>query len=132
MSGTSFTLPTAIGVAKNVSNQSATVTTTDATVTSVQVLTVPANTGGQIMAKVVGNRANGDQSAYTVVAGFVNVAGVAAVVAVTPLLTAETTATTDCTIDATGATIRVRVTGVAAQTYNWSCLTTCQVTPAFA
>lgn len=132
MSATSFTLPTVTDASRIVSNLSQNVTTTDATVTSVQVLTVPANVAGLVTAKVTGIRANGDQSSYIVVAGYKNLAGTASVSGVTQVLVAETTGTTDCTIDATGATIRVRVTGVAAQSYRWSCLTTCQVTPAFA
>lgn len=102
------------------------VATTDATVTTLHVFTVPASTTYTVEAHVEARRTGGvsgtaeDGAAYGIVATFKNVAGVATQIGVTTVLyTHESQAGWDATFDVTGATARVRVTGAVSNNVTW-------------
>ncbi len=106
---------------------SATVSTTDATVTTLFTFTIPASTTFAIHANVVARRTGGasgtaeDGAYYERVAAIKNVAGTATLIgSVSTLVTIEDVGAYDCSIDVTGATARVRVTGVATTNIDWS------------
>lgn len=105
----------------------ATVSTTDATVTSLFVLTVPSGVSVTIKAKVTARRTGGssgsagDSAGYERIATVADISGTATLIgSVSPPHTAESQAGWDCTIDVTGATARVRVTGAASNNVNWA------------
>lgn len=94
-------------------------TTTDATVTTIQTLTMRDNTTVQVSARVSAFNATTSAS-YWRVATFRSVAGtVTQVGATTAVSTGEDNAAMDCTIDTTANTIRIRATGIAATTILW-------------
>lgn len=109
------------------------VTTTDATVTTLLAFTIPATTTVLLEARVVARRTGGasgtaeDAAAYIIKAAVKNVAGTATLV--TAGATASPTVDFDnndqaawtATIDVTGATARVRVTGAASNNVTWHC-----------
>lgn len=102
------------------------ITTTDATVTTLATITIPATTTMQIEATVVARRTGGtggtaeDGAGYRINATVKNVAGTATIIgAVGALYTAEDQAGWDATIDVTGATARIRVTGATNNNVSW-------------
>lgn len=102
------------------------VATTDATVTTLHTYTIPASTTVVLEAHVVARRTGGvagtgeDGAGYGIVATFKNVAGTATQIgATTVLYSHESVAGYDCVFDVTGATARVRVTGVASTNITW-------------
>jgi hypothetical protein len=119
------------GQGTNEGDVSGYVTTTDATVTTLETITIPTNTTVTLAAKVSARRTGGasgaanDGASYVVYATFKNTSGTAALIG-TPTQTAvqESQAGWDCTFDATGATARVRVTGAAANNISWQSQTT--------
>lgn len=102
------------------------VATTDATVTTLHAYTIPASTKVVLEAHVTASRTGGsggtaeDGAGYGIVATFKNVAGTATQIGTTtPLYSHESVAGYDCVFDVTGATARVRVTGVASTNITW-------------
>ena len=102
------------------------VATTDATVTTLHTITIPASTTVQINAFVTARRTGGtagtaeDGAGYIVIATVKNVAGTATIIgAVNNLVAQEDQVLWDATIDVTGATARVRVTGAALNNVVW-------------
>lgn len=100
--------------------------TTDATVTTLHTVTIPASTTMFIEAKVVARRTGGtagtaeDGAAYIRRAAVKDVAGTATIIgAVQDGFTAEDQAGWDCTIDVTGTTARIRVTGALDNNITW-------------
>ncbi len=100
--------------------------TTDATVTTLHTFTVPVTTTYMIEAKVQARRTGGASGTAEDGAGYIrralikNVAGTATIVGVVQDgFTAEDQAAWDCTIDVTGGTARVRVTGAAGNNITW-------------
>jgi hypothetical protein len=105
--------------------QQSTVATTDATVTTLDTFTIPTDTAVLIEYRVVGRRtggvggAAGDASTYVRTARIANIAGTLSIFNLQSDYTSESTASTNCTIDVSGTTVRARVTGVAANNYSW-------------
>lgn len=102
------------------------VTTTDATVTTLQSLTIASAYSYHIETRVTARRTGGtggtanDTASYVRIATVKDVSGTATLVgAVTATHTAEDQAGWDCTIDVTGATARVRITGAADNNIVW-------------
>lgn len=102
------------------------VATTDATVTTLQSLTIASAYSYHIEATVTARRTGGsggtanDTASYKRIATVKDVSGTATLVGtVTSVHTAEDQAGWDCTIDVTGATARVRVTGAANNNITW-------------
>lgn len=100
--------------------------TVDATVTTLHTVTIPATTTVQIIAFVTARRTGGtagaaeDGAGYMIQATVKNVAGVATLIgAVNQICVQEDQAAWDATIDVTGATARVRVTGAANNNVTW-------------
>lgn len=105
----------------------ATASTTDATVTTLFTLTIPADTSVTITAKVTARRTGGSSGAAGDSAGYVRMATVADISGAATLVgsvdtpyTKESQAGWDCTIDVTGATARVRITGAVNNNISWS------------
>jgi hypothetical protein len=110
-------------IEKFVQNRAA---TTDATVTTLHTFTIPASTTYAITIRVVARRTGGasgtaeDGAYYERAAAIKNAAGTATLIgAVAAIATMEDQAGWDCTIDVTGATARVRVTGAVANNITW-------------
>jgi hypothetical protein len=106
------------------------VATTDATVTTLQSITIPTTTTVQIHARVTARRTGGasgtaeDGAGYTIIATFKNVAGTATQIgATTAVSTHESQAAWDCAFDVTAATARIRVTGAAGNNVTWHTVT---------
>lgn len=103
-----------------------TVATTDATVTTLATYSPGTDTLRYIKARVKAKRtggasgAAGDVAGYEISATVQDIAGTAEVIAQTALATHEDQAGWNCVFDATGATIRIRVTGAAANNIDWS------------
>lgn len=100
------------------------VNTTDATVSTVATISTGSNRVYMVIAKVVAMTTDitTQQAAYTRTALFKNVAGTLSLVgAVTANTTIETDSAWDCTLDASGTDMRVRVTGAAATNVIWHC-----------
>jgi hypothetical protein len=102
------------------------VLTTDATVTTLDTITIPATTTLTIEARVSARRTGGasgaaeDGATYIRIAAVKNVAGTATLIGtVDAPVTKEDQAGWDCTIDVTGATARIRVTGAASNNVSW-------------
>lgn len=103
------------------------VATTNATVTTLHTVAIPANTTVQLTAYVVARRTGGasgtaeDGAGYVIYATLKNVAGVATIIgAVSAIYTAEDQAAWDATIDVDGGgNARVRVTGAAGNNVTW-------------
>jgi hypothetical protein len=105
-------------------------TTTDATVTTLQSITIPASTTVQIQARVTARRTGGasgtaeDGAGYTIFGTFKNVAGTATQIGATTVVNAhESQAAWDCVFDVTAATARIRVTGAADNNVTWHTVT---------
>jgi hypothetical protein len=100
------------------------VNTTDATVTTVGQLPTKSNKIYTVIAKVNGMTTDvtTGQASYLLHALFKNVAGTLTLVGSVDAVSAiETNAAWDCTLDASGTDIRVRVTGAAATNIVWHC-----------
>lgn len=102
------------------------VATTDATVTTLHTYTLATSYSAMLVAHVVARRTGGssgtanDSAGYIIRAMVKNVSGTATIVgAVSASFTAEDQAAWDATIDVTGATARVRVTGAANNNVTW-------------
>ena len=102
------------------------VATTDATVTTLHSFTIPASTTLMITAHVVARRTGGaagtaeDGAGYVIRGTYKNVAGTATLIgAVSADYTAESVAGYDATLDVSGGTARLRVTGVASTNITW-------------
>lgn len=107
-----------------------TVDTTDATVTTLLTITVPTGAGVVVSATVSAKTATPGIGAYTLVGGFKNVAGTVSQVgaAVASLLVRDAALVTATAVfDVTGATIRIRVTGVIATNITWLGVADCHV-----
>lgn len=102
-----------------------TVNTTDATVTTIHTITLATDTTYTIKGMVRGRRtggasgAAGDSAGYTFFATVKNISGTASLVSTADVTAKEDQAGWDLTIDATGATIRIRVTGAASNNITW-------------
>ena len=104
----------------------ATVQTTDATETSLQVITIPADTERVIVSRAHCNEPATDDSAWFFSRfGVKNVGGTVSLLGgVSQDTGADAGASTwTVTVDVTGATVRIRVTGEAAHTINWETTT---------
>lgn len=99
----------------------ATVTTTDATVTTVESFTTASDTSYTIHATITAVKSDGSQmGSYVLYASYRNDSGTLTQVGATTVShTAEDDATWNGTLDVSGTTIRVRVTGVAATNIRW-------------
>lgn len=102
------------------------VATADATVTTVATITIPASTTVFITATVVARRTGGvagtaeDGAAFIDMAAVTNIAGTATLIgSVFDIFDRSNQASWDCTIDVTGATARVRVTGATNNNVTW-------------
>jgi hypothetical protein len=102
------------------------VATTDATVTTLHTFTIPASTTVMVDVRVTARRTGGtggsaeDGAGYVRIATFKNVAGTAGLIGTVSLpYTQESQAGWDCTLDTTGATARVRVTGALNNNVTW-------------
>lgn len=101
------------------------VTTTDATVTTLHTFTVPASTTYAVEVIVVARRTGGssgtaeDGARYKLSGVYKNVTGTATIIGVVTALVDEDQAGWDATLDATGATVRVRVTGASNNNVVW-------------
>lgn len=102
------------------------VQTTDATVTTLDSFTLASNTAVVCSYLVTGIKSDSSQcAAYAVTATFKNNAGtVAQVGTTTTTVIGESDAAWDCTIDNSTTTIRLRITGKAATTIQWTSLAT--------
>jgi hypothetical protein len=108
----------------------ATVSTTDATQTTLQTIAIPVTTTVLIETRVTARRTGGsggtaeDGAAYVIRAAVKNVAGVATLIgAVNADFTAEDQAGWDATVDVNAGNARVRVTGAANNNIDWKCST---------
>lgn len=105
-----------------------TVNTTDATVTTIQTITLPTDTTYGIRGFVEGRRtggasgSTGDSAVYTFFAAVKNIGGTASLISTADIVAKEDQPAWDLTIDATGATIRIRVTGAASNNITWNVL----------
>lgn len=102
------------------------VATTDATVTTLHTFTVPATTTYQIEVNVIARRTGGtagtaeDGAGYKIIGTYKNVAGTATIIgALSVVHSVEDQAGWDATLDTTGATVRVRVTGALDNSIVW-------------
>lgn len=104
-----------------------TVTTTDATVTTLHTFTLPASTNVGMEVRVAARRTGGvsgtaeDGAYYILNALYKMVSGTTATIigSVAQTVVGESQAGWDATLDTTGATVRVRVTGAAGNTVVW-------------
>lgn len=96
--------------------------TTDATVSTLAQFATGSNRVYAVIAKIVANTTDytTGQAFYVRTALFKNIAGTLTLVgSVSATTTIETDAAWDCTLDASGTNIRVRVTGAAATNIVW-------------
>lgn len=104
------------------------VKTTDATVTTVQTLNIPDNSITLVESYVVGQRTGGSAGTTGDGAGYIRRAtykrtggGAPALIgAVQDGFTAESQAGWDCTLDVSGNTVRVRITGAVNNNVTWN------------
>lgn len=114
-----------VGGVSRMATGSSKITTTDATVTTVQTYTIPASTTWAFDGYVVARRTGGssgtaeDGASYRVEGVIKNVAGTATSIGSTVTVIGESQAGWDVTVDVTGATARVRVTGAANNNVSW-------------
>jgi hypothetical protein len=101
------------------------VTTTDATVTTLATIAIPASTSVMIEARVVARRTGGasgtaeDGAGYIVSGVYKNVAGTATEIGETSIFSAEDQAGWACTINVSGANALLQVTGAASNNVSW-------------
>lgn len=104
---------------------SATVSTTDATVTTIATVTVPPSTTMMIEARVVGRRTGGssgtaeDGAAYVIYAAYKNAAGTATEIGETAVFTAEDQSGWNATLTPSGANVNITVKGAADNNVDW-------------
>ena len=114
-----------VGSVSRMATGSSKVTTTDATVTTVQTYTIPASTTWAFDGYVVARRTGGvsgtaeDGASYRVEGVIKNAAGTATSIGSTVTVIGESQAGWDVTVDVTGATARVRVTGASNNNVSW-------------
>ena len=97
------------------------VQTTDATVTTLDSFTLASGTALLVSWNVTAIKSDSTQAAgYLVSATFRNNAGTVAAVGSVQVIAMEDDAAWDCTIDNSGTTIRLRITGKASTTIQWS------------
>ena len=114
-----------VGSVSRMATGSAKVLTTDATVTTVQTYTIPASTTWAFDGYVVARRTGGasgtaeDGASYRVEAVIKNVAGTATSIGSVVTVIGESQAAWDVTVDVTGATARIRVTGASGNNISW-------------
>lgn len=96
-------------------------TTTDATVTNLWTMAVPASATLQCTAFVVARRSSGgaEGAAYIVHCGARDNAGTRALIATNAVATAEVTTAWNAVFDVSGTDVRLRVTGAAANNLTW-------------
>lgn len=100
-------------------------TTTDATVTTLATIPIPASTTVMIEARVTARRTGGtagtaqDGAAYIIAAAYKNVAGVATEIGETPIFSAEDQAAWGCTITPSGANALLQVAGDVDNNVSW-------------
>lgn len=101
------------------------VTTTDATITTLATVPIPASTTVMIEARVAARRTGGtsgtaeDGAAYIVAGAYKNVAGTATEIGEGSLFSAEDQAGWACTIDVSGSNALLQVTGAADNNVSW-------------
>jgi len=101
-------------------------TTTDATATTLQSVTVATDSVMLIRARVVGRRtggsagANGDSATYERTARFKNVGGTVTIHNLQTDFTSEDQLLWNCTLDVSGTSARIRVTGAANNSITWT------------
>lgn len=99
--------------------------TTNATVTTLFTMAIPASHACLLEAHVIGRRTGGasgtaeDCAAYMIRGLFNQVAGAAAIVAQSQTIIGESQAAWDCVFDVTGTDARVRVTGATGNNISW-------------
>jgi hypothetical protein len=114
-----------VGSVSRMATGSAKVLTTDATVTTVQTFTIPASTTWAFDGYVVARRTGGasgtaeDGASYRVEGVIKNAAGTATSIGSTVTVIGESQAGWDVTVDVTGATARIRVTGASGNNVSW-------------
>lgn len=102
------------------------VATTDATATTLQSITVPTDSVLHMTVTVVGRRtgggagANGDSAIYTRTARFKNVGGTVTIQSLQSDFTSEDQLLWNCTLDVSGTSARIRVTGAANNNITWT------------
>ena len=104
------------------------VRTTNATVTTAQTLNIPDNSITMVEAHIIGQRTGGSSGAAGDGAGYIRYAtykrtggGAPTLIgSVTDVYTAESQAGWDCSLDVSGNTVRVRVTGAANNNVTWN------------
>ncbi len=99
-----------------------TVSTTNATVTTID--TVPIPTGQMVMltAKVVARKSTNDQQGFfDVIAGYCNNAGTVSIQGVVNYQDRQTQATWNVTFVISGTNVLIRVKGAAGATISWKC-----------
>lgn len=101
-------------------------TTTDATATTMQSITVPTDSALLIIAKVVGRRtggasgSNGDAASYIRTARYKNVGGTVTINGLQTDYTSEDQLGWNSTLDVSGTSARIRVTGAANNNITWT------------
>lgn len=101
-------------------------TTTDATATTLQSITVPTDSAFLLIAKVVGRRtggtggANGDAATYIRTARYKNVGGTVTIHNLQTDFTSEDQLFWNSTLDVSGTSARIRVTGAANNNITWT------------
>jgi len=101
-------------------------TTTDATTTTLQSITVPTNSVIMLIAKIVGRRtggssgASGDSGIYIRTARFKNVGGTVTMYNLQTDFTSEDQFAWNGTLDVSGTSARIRVTGAANNNVTWT------------
>lgn len=105
------------------------VTTTDATVTTLATIAIPASTTVKVSVFVVARRTGGasgtaeDGAGYQIDATYKNVAGTATLIgALTATYTAEDQAGWNATLTISGSNVLVRITGAAGNNVSWTCV----------
>lgn len=99
--------------------------TTDATVTTLHTIPVPVDTVVHFLVDVVARRTGGssgstnDGAAYTLFFAANNTSGTAALIGTVTVTAKESQAGWDCTADANGGNVRIRVTGAANNNVEW-------------
>ncbi len=104
---------------------SATVSTTNATITTIATIPIPSSTTVLIDANVVARRGGGsagtaeDGAAYIIAAAYKNIATVATEIGESKIFTAEDQAGWDVTVTPSGSNALIQVTGAANKNIDW-------------
>ena len=105
-----------------------TISTTNATITTIATIVIPPETTMLIQARIVARRTGGssgtaeDGAAYVICAAYKNVAGVATEIGESSLFSAEDQVGWAATVTPSGANALIQVTGAANNNVDWSCL----------